>query len=431
MKRDGKGEIMENGLTLYAPFIREIKDLIYRRQYEAMKKVNTELLQLYWEIGGEIDRQQREQGWGKSVVEILAKELQKEFPGVKGFSATNLWRMRSFYKEYSQNPILQPVVAELDEPHQEPNLKLLISELPNSILHPLGAELPNTQLAPSVRDLGKKALPPLVAELPGSNLPPSVGEMRKISFPPFVAEISWSKNCVIIEKCKDPLQREFYIRMTKRYGWTKDVLINNIENKAFEKYLTNQTNFDETVPEKYRLQAKLAVKDEYNFDFIEMGIEHSEAELEAGIINNIRAFLLEMGGDFSFIGNQYHLDIADEDYYIDLLLYHRRLRSLIAIDLKIGEFKPEYAGKMLFYLTSLDETMKLPDENPSIGIIVCKSKNRTRVEYTLKAVNKPIGVATYSIYDNLPEEMRALLPSPEAIAAIIRGIGGEDDELET
>jgi predicted nuclease of restriction endonuclease-like (RecB) superfamily len=234
-----------------------------------------------------------------------------------------------------------------------------------------------------------------------------------------VAEISWSKNVVIMEKCKEPLQREFYIKMTKNYGWTKDVLINNIENKAFEKHLTNQTNFDETVPEKYRHQAKLAVKDDYNFDFIEMGIEHSEAELEAGIIKNIRAFLLEMGGDYSFIGSQYHLNIADDDYYIDLLLFHRQLRSLIAIELKIGEFKPEYTGKMQFYLTALDETMKLPEENPSIGIIICKSKNRMKVEYALKPSNKPIGVATYSFYDNLPDEMRSLLPSPEKIAAII------------
>jgi predicted nuclease of restriction endonuclease-like (RecB) superfamily len=226
-----------------------------------------------------------------------------------------------------------------------------------------------------------------------------------------------------MQKCKDLPQREFYIKMTKRYGWTKAVLINNIENRAFEKYLTNQTNFDETVPEKYKLQAKLAIKDDYNFDFIEMGIKHSEAELEAGIINNIRAFLSEMGGDFSFIGNQYHLDVTGDDYYIDLLLYHRRLRCLIAIDLKIGEFKPEYAGKMQFYLTALDETMKLPEENPSIGIIICKSKNRTRVEYTLKTTNKPIGVATYSFYENLPEEMRSLLPSPDEIATIISDIG--------
>lgn len=206
------------------------------------------------------------------------------------------------------------------------------------------------------------------------------------------------------------------------------MLINNIENQAFAKYLTNQTNFDETMPEKYRLQAKLAVKDDYNFDFIEMGIEHSESELEAGIINNIRAFLSEMGGDFSFIGNQYHLDVADEDYYIDLLLYHRRLRCLIAIDLKIGEFIPEYAGKMQFYLTALDETVKLPDENPSIGIIICKGKNRTRVEYTLRTTNKPIGVATYSFYESLPKDIRSLLPSPDEIEAIILEFGGEVNE---
>ena len=371
---------MENGLALYGTFIKEIKDLIYRRQYEAMSRVNAELIQLYWEIGGEIDRQQREQGWGQSVVEVLAKELQKEFPGIQGFSTRNLWRMRNFYLEYSKNVILHPLGAELESISQDANL------------------------APMVREIGA------------------------INLPPLVAEISWSKNVVIIEKCKDPLEREFYIKMTKRYGWTKDVLINNIENKAFEKHLTNQTNFDETVPEKYRLQAKLAVKDDYNFDFIEMGIEHSEAELEVGVINNIRAFLSEMGGDFSFIGNQYHLDLAGDDYYLDLLMYHRRLRCLIAIDLKIGEFKPEYAGKMQFYLTALDETMKLPDENPSIGIIICKSKNRTRVEYTLKSANKPIGVATYSFYENLPEEMRSFLPSPDEIAAIIRGIGNEGDD---
>jgi predicted nuclease of restriction endonuclease-like (RecB) superfamily len=246
-----------------------------------------------------------------------------------------------------------------------------------------------------------------------------VAEIQKPILPPLVAEISWTKICVIMEKCKDPLQREFYANMTKRFGWTKDVLINNIENHIYEKYLTSQTNFDDTVPEKYRLQAKLAVKDDYNFDFIEMGVEHSEAELEAGIIKNIRAFLLEMGGYFTFIGDQYHLDVTDDDYYIDLLLFHRQLRCLIAIELKIGEFKPEYAGKMQFYLTALDETVKLPEENPSIGIIICKSKKRTRVEYTLKKTNAPIGVATYSFYENLPEDIRSMLPSPDKIAAII------------
>jgi len=381
-KERERGHVMENGLAQYGSFVKEIKDLIHRHQYEAMKHVNTELIRLYWEIGGEIDRQQREQGWGQSIVRVLAKELQKEFPGVKGFSASNLWRMRNFYTEYTATAKVAPSVRLLEE------------------------DAANPKVAPSVRLLE--------------------GDTKNAHLPPLVAEISWSKICAIMEKCKDPLEREFYIRMTKRYGWTKDVLINNIENKAFERLLANQTNFDETVPEKYKYQAKLAVKDDYNFDFLEMGVQHSETELEAGIMNNVRAFMLEMGGDFSFIGNQYHLDVAGDDYYIDLLLFHRRLRCLIAIDLKIGEFKPEYAGKMQFYLTALDETMKLPEENPSIGIIICKSKNRTRVEYTLKTSNKPIGVATYSFSDTLPEEMRSLLPSPDKIAAIIAEIEGAE-----
>jgi predicted nuclease of restriction endonuclease-like (RecB) superfamily len=260
---------MSNGITECGSFIKYIKELIYRRQYEAMKRVNTELILLYWEIGEEITRQQKEKGWGKSVVDVLAKELQMKFPGVQGFSARNLWRMRNFYVEYSYG----------------------------EFLHPSGTETEKTNLPPTAADLAERS--------------------HATILPPLVAEISWTKNYVIMEKCKDSAEREFYIKMTKRYGWTKDVLINNIENRAFEKYLTNQTNFDETVPEKYRLQAKLAIKDDYNFDFIEMGIEHSEAELEAGIIKNIRAFLSEMGGDFCFIDTQYHLDFADDDYYIE------------------------------------------------------------------------------------------------------------------
>ena len=354
---------MDNGLMLYGSFIKEIKDLIYRRQYEAMKKVNAELLQLYWEIGCVIVLKQHEQGRGKSIVEVLAKELQKEFPGVQGFSAYNLWLMRRFYIEYSNN----------------------------AILYPSGTEL------------------------------------NPVPIPTLLLDVGWKKNVVIMQKCKDLSQREFYIKMTRRYGWTKDVLINNIENKAFEKYLTNQTNFDETVPEKYKLQAKLAVKDDYNFDFLEMGIEHSEAELEAAIMKNVRAFLIEMGGDFAFIGNQYLLQVGSENFHIDLLLFHRRLKSLIAIELKVGNFTPEYAGKMQFYLTALDEIKKLPDENPSIGIIICKSKERTIVEYALKSSDKPIGVATYSLHDSLPENLRSLLPSPDEIAKIVHSFDNDDD----
>jgi len=236
-----------------------------------------------------------------------------------------------------------------------------------------------------------------------------------VKLQPLVGEISWTKNVVIFQKSKDDLEREFYIKMTKKFGWTKNLLINQIKNKSYEKFLTNQTNFDNTLEENYKHQTVLAVKDEYNFDFLDLGVEYSEHALEIGLINKIREFLAQMGTDFTFIGNQYKLDIADEEYFIDLLLYHRRLKSLIAIELKIGKFKPEFAGKMSFYLSVLNDTVKLPDENPSIGIIICQEKNRTTVEYALKDNMQPMGVATYKVTDSLPTSLKGLLPSSQDI----------------
>ena len=184
----------------------------------------------------------------------------------------------------------------------------------------------------------------------------------------------------------------------------------------YEKYLLNQTNFDLTLSVERRVQAKFAVKDEYTFDFAELSPEYSEHELEMQLVNNIRAFLIEVGGDYTFIGNQYRLMEGNRDLYIDLLLFYRRLRSLIAIELKIGEFEAEYAGKMQLYLTALDEQVKLPNENSSIGIIICKSKDKTFVEYALKQTNAPIGVATYQLRNTVPEDMKAMLPDPDEIA---------------
>lgn len=204
--------------------------------------------------------------------------------------------------------------------------------------------------------------------------------------------------------------------MTKRYGWTKRILANFIEAQTYEKHLLNQTNFDLSLPAERQIQAKLAIKDEYSFDFAELSPEYSEHELEMQLVNNIRAFLIEMGGEFTFIGNQYHLAVGSKDLFIDLLLFHRRLRSLVAIELKIGEFEAEYAGKMQLYLTALDEQIKLPDENPSIGIIICKDKDRTVVEYALKQSNAPIGVATYRLSNSVPEDLKEMLPEPEEIA---------------
>lgn len=239
---------------------------------------------------------------------------------------------------------------------------------------------------------------------------------------PLVQEIGWSHNIILMEKCKDWLEREFYIKMTVKYGWTKDVLIHQVEARSYELFLTGQTNFDKAVPEKYRHQAKLAVRDEYNFEFLEIADEHAEKEMETAILKNMRRFLLEMGGDFTFVGNQYRLQSGEENYYIDILLFHRRLRSLVAIELKAGKFKPEYAGKMNFYLSVLNDQVKTAEENPSIGIIVCKAKDRTTVEYALKEVNHPIGIASYKVTPSLPKDMKKYLPSPKEIVESLAGI---------
>ncbi len=233
---------------------------------------------------------------------------------------------------------------------------------------------------------------------------------------PLVGEISWSKHLVILSKCKDSQERRFYILATKKFGWTKDVLIHQVENKSFEKYLLNQTNFDAALPDTIKQQASLAVKDNYTFDFLNLASEHSESELELALLQNIRQFLLAMGTDFTFVGNQYRISVNDKEYKIDLLLFHRKLLTLIAVDLKIGEFEPEHKGKMEFYLSVLNDTVKLPHENPAIGIIICKSKDRTIVEYALKTASLPIGVATYTITDRLPAAYKELLPAAAEIS---------------
>jgi predicted nuclease of restriction endonuclease-like (RecB) superfamily len=239
---------------------------------------------------------------------------------------------------------------------------------------------------------------------------------------PLVGEIAWAHNLAIMSKCKDPLEREFYLRMTRKFGWSRNVLIHQIDNQSYEKSLLGQTNFDQALTPELRAQAKLAVKDEYTFDFLELGEEHSERELERALIARIEDFLRAMGGLFAFMGSQYPLAVDGEEFLIDLLLFHRRLRCLVAIELKIGKFQPEFVGKMQFYLTALDRQIRQEDENPSIGIILCKEKNRTIVEYALHDARKPIGVATYEITRTLPKELRGQLPQPEEIAALLAGI---------
>jgi predicted nuclease of restriction endonuclease-like (RecB) superfamily len=239
---------------------------------------------------------------------------------------------------------------------------------------------------------------------------------------PLVREIAWAHNLAIMSKCKDPLEREFYLRMARKFGWSKNVLIHQIDNQSYEKSLLGQTNFDQTLTPALRAQAKLAVKDEYTFDFLELGAKHSERELERALFAKVEDFLRAMGGLFAFMGSQYRLEVDGREFFVDLLLFHRRLRCLVAIELKVGDFQPEFVGKMQFYLTALDRQVRQQDENPSIGIILCKEKSRTIVEYTLHDANKPIGVATYEITRTLPKALKGQLPRPEEIAALLEGL---------
>lgn len=330
----------------YPTLLAEVKARIQSTQYAALRAVNKELVGLYWEIGRLIVERQQSEGWGKAVVAQLATDLQAAFPGTGGFSASNLWRMKSFFETYNSTK----------------------------------------KLAPLVREIG------------------------------------WSHNLIILERCRNAQEREFYLRMTRKFGWSKKILSHQIDNQSYEKSLLGQTNFDRTLTPALRAQANLAVKDEYVFDFLELGEQHSEHELERALIARIEDFLRAMGGMFAFMGSQYRLEVDGREFFIDLLLFHRKLRALVAIELKIGEFEPEFVGKMQFYLAALDAQVRQEDENPSIGIILCKGKTRTIVEYALRDARKPIGVATYEITKTLPKNLKDQLPSPEAISRLLESI---------
>jgi len=337
----------------YSELLADFKNRIKSAQYTALRSANRELVQLYWDLGRLIAERQEKEKWGKSVIKKLARDLQITFPGVRGFSDQNLWRMRRFYAKYARNEKLSPRVI----------------------------------------------------------------------------EISWSNNIVILDSCSDDLEREFYLRMTKKHGWSKNMLIHQIESQTFKNTLNSQTNFDKALPASISNSAKLSFKDEYIFDFLALGEQHDESELEGAILKKVEQFLREMGGTFAFMGRQYRLQVDDKEYFIDLLLYHRKLKCLVALELKVGEFIPKYVGKMQFYLTALDDLVREENENPSIGIIICKSKSRTIVEYTLREAKRPIGVSTYKVVSSLPTDLIGLLPNPEQIERLLRALESSNGEM--
>jgi predicted nuclease of restriction endonuclease-like (RecB) superfamily len=352
----------------YRRLLRDIKSRIRAAQIRASLSVNRELIELYWDVGEMIVNRQRVEGWGKSIVDKIAADLQKDFPGIEGFSPRNIWRMRAFYVAWAG-----------DKPQR------------------------------TVAKRGQK-----------SSARPAPREKQFL--PQAVAEIPWGHNVTLLEKLKDSVQRTWYARQSTANGWSRSMLDHWIESDLYSRQGKAVTNFKQALPPPQSDLANEIVRDPYNFDFLTLRTQVAERELENGLLTHIRKFLIELGAGFAFVGQQVHLPVDGEDFYIDLLFYHLKLRSYIVIDLKTTPFKPEYAGKMNFYLSAVDDQLRHPDDKLSIGLILCRTRSKVVAEYALRNVGTPMGIARYTtqFVESLPAEFKGSLPSPKELEAELR-----------
>lgn len=358
----------------YPRFLASLKNRVRQAQTKAMLSVNRELIQLYWDIGRMIVERQEREGWGKGVVDRLAGDVQKAFPGMGGFSSVNVWRMRGFFLAY------RPFQSNLSQPAKESKS-------------------------------GKRSQ--------GSILSQAVTELTASGPPHPMAEIPWGHNLVLVQKLKDPTQRLWYASKTLEHGWSRAILSVQIETDSFGRQAKAVTNFATTLPKPQSDLAQQALKDPYLFDFLTLHDEAVERDLEGGLVRHIQKFLVELGSGFAFVGRQVHLNVGEEDYYLDLLFYHLKLRCFVVIDLKMRKFTPGDAGQLNFYLSAVDSLMKHPTDQPSIGLLLCKKRDRVTAEYALRDIHKPIGVAEWQaqLVKSLPDSLKGSLPTIEEIEA--------------
>lgn len=347
--------------TEYKEFIQDIKSRIQASQIKAAVKVNTELLRLYWDLAWRIVKKQKESTWGEGFIAEISKDLKNEFPNMKGFSTTNLSYMKKWYLFYIEQEI-----------------------------------------------------PQLVGDLKTATDRQPVAE---------IFQIPWGHNREIITKCQTVNEALFYVRQTIQYNWSRAVLVHHICSNLMLREGKAVTNFKNRLPKPQSDLARQTLKDPYNFDFLNLRKKHDEKELEEGLVNHITHFLLELGAGFSFIGKQYRLEIGGDEFFIDLLFYHVKLHCYVVVELKSVKFKPEFAGQLNFYISAIDGEIKTEIDNPTIGILICKSKNNTVVEYALNRVDSPIGVSEYTITKNLPDEFKSSLPTIEEIEAELEEMG--------
>lgn len=378
--------------TDYKRFVTDLKSRITSARLAAARHVNRELVTLYWDIGRGIVEKQKELNWGESVVEMVAAELRAAFPDMSGFSPRNLRDMKRFYLAYSDPEFWRQPVAKLND--KSPS---------SAIWRQAVAKLGNGEL-----------LPQPVAETGTSDPIPFLRLL--------VAEIPWGHHLLILNKLTAPAARLWYLRATASFGWSRNVLLNQIKAGAYERAVTEKKthNFDLALPEHFAEQAEEMLKSSYNLEFLGLCRAVRERELEDRLISRLQAFLLELGYGFCFVGRQHRLVLGKKEYFIDLLFYHRFLKALVAFELKLGPFEPEFAGKMDFYLNLLNDTERAPGDQPSIGIILCAEKDDVEVEYALRTKANPIGVAAYTLQSKLPGELKGRLPTAKQLADAMR-----------
>lgn len=361
-------------LSHYASLLAEIKTRIQAAQTRAVLAANSELIQLYWQVGRLLDRRQGEAGWGAAVIPRLARDIANELPEVKGFSARNMDRMVAFARAYPRPLDFSPrLVAKTDAPEISPRA---------------------------------------VAKLEGDSL---------------LWQLPWGHHALLLQMLKDEPARRWYMAETVAQGWSRSVLRMQVESAAHQRRGAAVTNFAERLPAPQSDLARQALKDPYIFDFLTLEAGFHERELETGLVAHLEKFLLELGQGFAFVGRQYHLAVGDSDFYLDLLFYHLKLRSYLVIELKRGDFKPEYAGKLNFYCNVVDDTLRHPSDAPTIGLMLCQGKDNILAEYALRGIDKPIGIASYELTRSLPETLLSALPSIESIEAELSGIAADPD----
>jgi predicted nuclease of restriction endonuclease-like (RecB) superfamily len=383
----------------YLQFVQDLRQNIIQSRYIAARLANREQLLLYMRVGKMLSYKITSEKWGAKVLEQISTDLQKELPGLRGFSTSNLKKMRQLYDVCNKSLIGPSLTAQLEK---------------NLIGSPLTIQLEcATEESTLDRLEGNQIGPSATAQLKKSSTA-SDQQLLEAFF-----GISFTHHVLLLNKCESEQERYFYMQQAATQFWSVSLLEHHISANLYHNQGKISSNFNNTLTQPLKASALQVFQDEYLFDFINADDTEEERVVESQIVANMKRVIMQLGKGFSFIGNQYRLEVGDQEFFVDLLFYNRHLQCLVAFELKRGHFIPEYAGKLNFYLNVLDDKVKLPHEHPSIGIVLCKEKNNTVVEYSVKTIDKAMGVATYKTTKQAPEEIKNILPSPDELAALL------------